>query len=129
MTQRVESEINRLNEQIMYRVQRGGEAYLSNAMLRGKFALRACIINFRTTPRDIDLTLETVRKSRGKSNLNMALDRTRSLITRLELPTHLARAAGAVLLRHYHSPFRVEQKVNALQEMEEVTAAIAKPTS
>ena len=57
----VESEINRLNEQIMYRVQRGGEAYLSNAMLRGKFALRACIINFRTTRRDIDLTLQTVR--------------------------------------------------------------------
>jgi hypothetical protein len=59
--QRVESEINRLNEQIMYRVQRGGEAYLSNAMLRGKFALRACIINFRTTRPDIDLTLQTVR--------------------------------------------------------------------
>jgi aromatic-L-amino-acid/L-tryptophan decarboxylase len=59
--QQVESEVNRLNEQIMYRVQRGGEAYLSNAMLRGKFALRACIINFRTTRRDIDLTLQTVR--------------------------------------------------------------------
>lgn len=58
---RIESEINRLNEQIMYRVQRGGEAYLSNAVLRGKFALRACIINFRTTRRDIDLTLQTVR--------------------------------------------------------------------
>jgi glutamate/tyrosine decarboxylase-like PLP-dependent enzyme len=60
--QLVESEINRLNEQIMYRVQRGGQAYLSNAMLRGRFSLRACIINFRTTPRDIDLTLETVRE-------------------------------------------------------------------
>jgi hypothetical protein len=30
-------------------------------MLRGQFALRACIINFRTTRADIDLTLETVR--------------------------------------------------------------------
>ncbi|HYW73136.1 MAG TPA: aminotransferase class I/II-fold pyridoxal phosphate-dependent enzyme [Pyrinomonadaceae bacterium] len=57
----LEREINRLNEQIMYRVQRGGQAYLSNAVLRGKFALRACIINFRTTRRDIDLTLATVR--------------------------------------------------------------------
>jgi glutamate/tyrosine decarboxylase-like PLP-dependent enzyme len=56
-----EVKINRVNEQIMYRVQRGGQAYLSNAMLRGKFALRACIINFRTTPDDIDLTLQTVR--------------------------------------------------------------------
>ena len=41
----------------------------------------------------------------------------------MEVTTELARAAGAVLLRHYHSPFLVEQKVNALQEMEEVTAA------
>ena len=55
------SQLNRLNERIMHRVQRGGRAYLSNAMLRGKFALRACIINFRTTRADIDLTLDAVR--------------------------------------------------------------------
>ena len=41
----------------------------------------------------------------------------------LQVATELARAAGAILLAHYHSPFLVEQKVNALQEMEEVTAA------
>lgn len=41
----------------------------------------------------------------------------------LEVATELARAAGAILLRHYHSPFLVEQKVNALKELEEVTAA------
>lgn len=41
----------------------------------------------------------------------------------IELATKLARQAGAVLLQHYHSPFLVEQKVNALQETEEVTAA------
>lgn len=56
-------ELNRLNERIMQTVQRGGRAYLSNAMLHGKFALRACIINFRTTPADIDLTLEIVREA------------------------------------------------------------------
>jgi aromatic-L-amino-acid/L-tryptophan decarboxylase len=54
-------QLNRLNERIMHKVQRGGRAYLSNAMLRGKFALRACIINFRTTRADIDLTLDVVR--------------------------------------------------------------------
>jgi len=42
-------------------VQRGGEAYISNADLRGLFALRASITNFRTTRRDIDLTLDAVR--------------------------------------------------------------------
>lgn len=37
--------------------------------------------------------------------------------------TELARAAGALLLEHYHSPFEVEEKINALEETEEVTAA------
>ena len=41
----------------------------------------------------------------------------------IRIAVELARAAGAVLLEHYHSPFLVEQKINALQEMEEVTAA------
>src|SRR5436309_6624037 len=41
----------------------------------------------------------------------------------IEVATELARAAGAVLIGHYNSPFLVEQKINALQEMEEVTAA------
>src|SRR5437660_2181896 len=41
----------------------------------------------------------------------------------IEVATELARAAGAILLKHYNSPFLVEQKINALDEMEEVTAA------
>jgi 3'(2'), 5'-bisphosphate nucleotidase len=41
----------------------------------------------------------------------------------IEAAVRLARAAGAILLKHYNSPFLVEHKVNALQEMEEVTAA------
>lgn len=41
----------------------------------------------------------------------------------IQVATELARAAGAVLLEHYRSPFLVEEKVNALDEIEEVTAA------
>src|SRR6266481_5331306 len=41
----------------------------------------------------------------------------------IKVATELARQAGAVLLEHYNSPFLVEQKVNALDELEEVTAA------
>ena len=41
----------------------------------------------------------------------------------LAVAIELSQAAGAVLLDHYHSPFLVEQKVNALDELEEVTAA------
>ena len=64
---RVETELNKLNERIVHAVQRGGRAYISNAILRGRFALRACIINFRTTRRDIDVTLDIIREAAGAS--------------------------------------------------------------
>jgi glutamate/tyrosine decarboxylase-like PLP-dependent enzyme len=54
-------ELNQLNERIVEAVQKGGRAYLSNATVNGKFALRACITNFRTTKADIEQTLEAVR--------------------------------------------------------------------
>jgi glutamate/tyrosine decarboxylase-like PLP-dependent enzyme len=58
---RLEAELNNLNERIVGAVQRGGRAYISNAVLRGRFALRACVVNFRTTRRDIELTLDIIR--------------------------------------------------------------------
>lgn len=60
-----EVELDQLNTQIMNAVQRGGRAYLSSATIRGKFALRACITNFRTTRTDIDQTLEIIREAAG----------------------------------------------------------------
>ena len=56
-----DAELNRLNERIMERVQKSGRAYVSNATVNGKFALRACITNFRTTKSDIDETVEAIR--------------------------------------------------------------------
>ena len=47
----------------MLAVQRGGRAYVSSATLRGRFALRACITNFRTTRADIDQTLVIIREA------------------------------------------------------------------
>jgi len=58
-----DDELNRLNEQILTVVQKGGRAYISNANVNGKFALRACITNFRTTKRDVELTIEAVREA------------------------------------------------------------------
>ena len=49
--------------------------------------------------------------------------RTSEFDREIQVATELARAAGVVLLEHYYSPFLVEQKVNALDELEEVTAA------
>lgn len=59
----IESELNNLNEKIMHSVQRGGRAYFSSATIHGKFALRVCITNFRTTRADIQQTLEIIRES------------------------------------------------------------------
>lgn len=59
----LELSLDKLNERVMYAMQRGGKAYLSNATLRGRFALRACLVNFRTTRRDIDITLDIVRQT------------------------------------------------------------------
>jgi len=59
----IDSQLNELNTKVMHAVQRGGRAYLSSAIISGKFALRACITNFRTTRADIDLTLEIIREA------------------------------------------------------------------
>ena len=57
-----DAELDRLNERIMELVQKGGRAYLSNATVKGRFALRACITNFRTTKADIDETVAAIRE-------------------------------------------------------------------
>jgi glutamate/tyrosine decarboxylase-like PLP-dependent enzyme len=46
--------LNELNTAILQRLQAEGEAFVSNAVVEGRFALRACIVNFRTTQRDIE---------------------------------------------------------------------------
>jgi glutamate/tyrosine decarboxylase-like PLP-dependent enzyme len=50
----VESYLNELNAELLDRLQLGGEAFVSNAVIGDKFALRACVVNFRTTLEDIE---------------------------------------------------------------------------
>lgn len=40
--------LNKLNQEILNRLQREGEVFVSNAVIDGKFLLRSCIVNFRT---------------------------------------------------------------------------------
>ena len=58
-----DARLDELNARVMHRVQRGGEAYVSNAVLRGRFALRASVTNFRTTRHDLRLTLDAIRRA------------------------------------------------------------------
>ena len=50
----VEKRIDEINQALLTRVEKSGEAFLSNAVVNGKFALRACIVNFRTSIADIE---------------------------------------------------------------------------
>jgi glutamate/tyrosine decarboxylase-like PLP-dependent enzyme len=52
--------LNTLNQELLTRLERSGEAFLSNAVVDGRFALRACIVNFRTSAADIDGLLPLV---------------------------------------------------------------------
>jgi glutamate/tyrosine decarboxylase-like PLP-dependent enzyme len=56
----VEAALNELNEALLARVEQSGKAFFSNAVIGGKFALRACIVNFRTSDADIEAVPEIV---------------------------------------------------------------------
>jgi glutamate/tyrosine decarboxylase-like PLP-dependent enzyme len=50
----IETYLDQLNQGLLTAVERSGEAFLSNALVGGKFALRACIVNFHTRLGDIE---------------------------------------------------------------------------
>ncbi|HYE85324.1 MAG TPA: pyridoxal-dependent decarboxylase, partial [Vicinamibacterales bacterium] len=50
------------HKRLMVEVQRDGDAYLSNATIDGRFALRACVVNFRTAREDVERLLNTIRR-------------------------------------------------------------------
>jgi aromatic-L-amino-acid decarboxylase len=50
--------VSELNERLMTEIQLDGRAFCSNALLDGRWALRACIVNYRTEADDVDATLE-----------------------------------------------------------------------
>jgi aromatic-L-amino-acid decarboxylase len=53
-----EDRLDRLNERLMMAVMSDGRVYCSNAVLNGRFCLRACIVNFRTEAEHLELLLE-----------------------------------------------------------------------
>jgi aromatic-L-amino-acid decarboxylase len=58
-------ELNQRNAEILKRIVQRGRVYLSNATLQGRFALRACIVNHRTTEADVDSVIsETLAAAR-----------------------------------------------------------------
>lgn len=52
--------IDAVNRHIIETLIAEGSCYMSPTTLDGRYSLRACIVNFRTTERDIDILLESV---------------------------------------------------------------------
>jgi len=57
-----EAYLNKLNETLLTHLIKGGEAFVSNAVIDGKYALRACIVNFNTTLDDVEALPEIVAR-------------------------------------------------------------------
>lgn len=58
--------LDRLNEALMMDLQLGGRVFPSNAIVDGRFALRACIVNYRTESEEVDALIdEAVQRGRA----------------------------------------------------------------
>jgi aromatic-L-amino-acid/L-tryptophan decarboxylase len=58
----VESHLDALNRELVDRLQRGGEIFVSNAIVGGRYVLRACIVNFHTTQADVEAVPDIVAR-------------------------------------------------------------------
>ncbi len=61
-----EAYVNKLNETLLNQLQQQGEVFLSNAVVNEKYCLRCCIVNFRTSAKDIQETIDIVVKEGRK---------------------------------------------------------------
>jgi len=71
--------LDRLNEALLERLMAGGEAFVSNAVVEGRFLLRACIVNFRTRESDIDALPEIVARLGRELDAELRDDLRRAL--------------------------------------------------
>lgn len=77
--QTAEPYLNKLNEALCNQLQEKGEVFLSNAMVNNKYCLRGCIVNFRTSEKDIYEIINIVARE-GKETDQFL--RTGSIATR-----------------------------------------------
>jgi len=57
-----EGYLNKLNEALLNKLQNKGEVFLSNAIVNGKYCLRCCIVNFRTSKKDIEEVIKIIAR-------------------------------------------------------------------
>ena len=60
-----EAWLDEINTRLLERLKASGELFVSNAEVGGRFALRACVVNFRTTFADVEAIPQIVLKHAG----------------------------------------------------------------
>lgn len=58
----IEKRLDAWNERLLVALQLDGSSYLSNALIDGRFSLRGCVMNYRTTFQDMEILLEDLRR-------------------------------------------------------------------
>lgn len=52
--------LNQLNEKLVSTLQEGGEFFPSNAVINGNYCVRGCVVNFRTSKKDVEEIIEII---------------------------------------------------------------------
>lgn len=78
-----EQQLDAINREVLDRLQRGGETFVSNAVVANRYALRACIVNYHTSEGDVNALPEIVARvgrevarDDGKAGAPIGLDGT-----------------------------------------------------
>ena len=66
-----EAYLNKLNKALLDELQLGGKVFLSNAVVNEKYCLRACIVNFRTSEKDIEEVIQIIVGEGNKMYLKL----------------------------------------------------------
>ena len=74
-----EDYLNKLNESLLNELQQGGEVFLSNAVVNKKYCLRSCIVNFRTSKKDIEETISIIAREGKKLHQKLNEDNDASI--------------------------------------------------
>jgi aromatic-L-amino-acid decarboxylase len=73
----VQPYLDRLNERLMTAIQTDGRAFCSNATVHGRYALRACIVNYRTEAADVDALLDVAAELGAALHVELGSDNER----------------------------------------------------
>ena len=57
------AQLDSLNKLLVERIQADGRTFLTGTVLRGRFALRACVLHYGTTETDVDALIDVVRET------------------------------------------------------------------